>query len=43
MAREVNQVLVKIIAEQRGVSEQKAEEDVKRMRAANLYQEDVWS
>ncbi|KAI9713228.1 MAG: NADPH-cytochrome P450 reductase [Bogoriella megaspora] len=43
MAREVSQVLVKIIAEQRGISEQKAEEEVKRLRAANLYQEDVWS
>ncbi|KAI9668012.1 MAG: NADPH-cytochrome P450 reductase [Bathelium mastoideum] len=43
MAREVSQVLVRIIAEQRGVSEQKAEEEVKRMRASNLYQEDVWS
>ena len=43
MAREVNQELIHIIAEQRGVSEQKAEEEVKRMRAGNLYQEDVWS
>ncbi|KAK0391239.1 hypothetical protein NLU13_0740 [Sarocladium strictum] len=43
MAREVNAVLVKIIAESRGVSEAKAEEIVKSMRAANQYQEDVWS
>lgn len=43
MAREVSQVLIQIIAEQRGVSEQKAEDEVKRMRASNLYQEDVWS
>ncbi|KAL9072751.1 MAG: hypothetical protein Q9157_004978 [Trypethelium eluteriae] len=43
MAREVNQVLVKILAEKKGWSEQKAEEEVRRMRAANLYQEDVWS
>jgi len=43
MAREVNTVLGQIIAEQRGVSEQKAEEIVKYMRTSNTYQEDVWS
>lgn len=43
MAREVNSLLIKIIAEQRGVPEQKAEEVVKTMRATNQYQEDVWS
>ncbi|KAF3767413.1 NADPH-cytochrome P450 reductase [Cryphonectria parasitica EP155] len=43
MAREVNAVLVQIIAEHRGKSEAKAEEIVKNMRAANQYQEDVWS
>ncbi|TPX07343.1 uncharacterized protein E0L32_010765 [Thyridium curvatum] len=43
MAREVNAVLAQIIAEQRGISEAKAEEIVKNMRAANQYQEDVWS
>ncbi|KAF7561726.1 hypothetical protein G7046_g2428 [Stylonectria norvegica] len=43
MAREVNTVLAKIIAEGRGVSEAKGEEIVKSMRAANQYQEDVWS
>ncbi|OTA96095.1 hypothetical protein M434DRAFT_19856 [Hypoxylon sp. CO27-5] len=43
MAREVNTVLAQIIAEQRGISESKAEEIVKNMRAANQYQEDVWS
>ncbi|KAM0280446.1 hypothetical protein ACHAQH_004025 [Verticillium albo-atrum] len=43
MAREVNMFLGQIIAEQRGVSEAKAEEIVKNMRAANQYQEDVWS
>ncbi|PTB70772.1 NADPH cytochrome P450 oxidoreductase [Trichoderma citrinoviride] len=43
MAREVNTVLTQIIAESRGVSEAKAEEIVKNMRAANQYQEDVWS
>lgn len=43
MAREVNDVLAQIISEQRGVSKQKGEETVKGMRAANQYQEDVWS
>ncbi|KAL1874786.1 hypothetical protein VTK73DRAFT_140 [Phialemonium thermophilum] len=43
MAREVNAVLGQIISEQRGVPETKAEEIVKNMRAANQYQEDVWS
>lgn len=43
MAREVNTVLAQIIAEQRGITESKAEEIVKNMRAANQYQEDVWS
>jgi hypothetical protein len=38
MAREVNTVLVKIIAEQRGIPESKAEEIVKSMRSANQYQ-----
>lgn len=38
MAREVNAVLAKIIAEARGVTEAKAEEIVKSMRAANQYQ-----
>lgn len=43
MARDVNNLLIKIISEHRGVSEQKAEEVVKAMRASNQYQEDVWS
>ncbi|KAK7218486.1 hypothetical protein V2G26_006489 [Clonostachys chloroleuca] len=43
MAREVNAVLVQLIAEGRGVTEQKAEEVVKMMRSTNQYQEDVWS
>ena len=38
MAREVNAVLAQILAEQRGISEAKAEEIVKNMRAANQYQ-----
>ncbi|KAK3323422.1 NADPH-cytochrome P450 reductase [Cercophora scortea] len=43
MAREVNTVLGQILAEQRGIPETKGEEIVKNMRAANQYQEDVWS
>ena len=43
MAREVNEILGSIISEQRGVPKQKGEEIVKGMRAANQYQEDVWS
>lgn len=38
MAREVNAILVKIIAEHRDKSDAKAEEIVKNMRAANQYQ-----
>ena len=43
MAREVSQVLGQLISEQRGVSKEKGEQIVKSMRAANQYQEDVWS
>ncbi|TVY25318.1 NADPH--cytochrome P450 reductase [Lachnellula hyalina] len=43
MAREVNIVLAKIIAKQRGVPEAKGEEVVKAMRSSSQYQEDVWS
>lgn len=43
MARDVNDVVSTIISEQRGVPKQKGEEIVKGMRAANQYQEDVWS
>lgn len=38
MAREVNAVLATIIAEHRGITEQKAEDVVKSMRSANQYQ-----
>jgi NADPH-ferrihemoprotein reductase len=38
MAREVNAILAQILSEQRGVSEARAEEIVKNMRAANQYQ-----
>jgi len=43
MAREVNDILAQIIAEQRGVDKKKAEDIVKSMRASGQYQEDVWS
>ncbi|RDW80664.1 NADPH-cytochrome P450 reductase [Coleophoma crateriformis] len=43
MAREVNTMLAKIMSEERGIPETKAEEIVKSMRSANQYQEDVWS
>lgn len=43
MARDVNTRLVKIIAEERGLGEDKAEEIVKAMRSSGQYQEDVWS
>ncbi|KAK3307010.1 uncharacterized protein B0T15DRAFT_161493 [Chaetomium strumarium] len=43
MAREVNAVLAQILSSERGISEERAEEIVKQMRAANQYQEDVWS
>ena len=38
MAREVNSTLVQIIADQRSLSEAKAEEIVKRMRSSSQYQ-----
>lgn len=38
MAREVNNVLAQIIAEQRGIPEAKAEDIVKNMRSSNQYQ-----
>ena len=43
MAREVNVLLAQIIAQERGIAIEKAEEVVKVMRATNQYQEDVWS
>lgn len=43
MAREVSEILASIISEQRGVDKKKGEDVVKSMRAANQYQEDVWS
>ena len=43
MAREVNDVLGQIIAEERGVDLKKGEEVVKNMRSTGTYQEDVWS
>lgn len=38
MAREVHSTLIQIVAEQRGVSNEKAEEVIKAMRSANQYQ-----
>lgn len=43
MAREVSNRLVKIIAEERGISLEKGEDLVRAMRSSNQYQEDVWS
>lgn len=43
MAREVSIILGQIIAEQRGLPIEKAEDIVKNMRSSNQYQEDVWS
>lgn len=43
MAREVSAVLVQIIAEERGITTEKAEEVVRAMRSSGQYQEDVWS
>lgn len=43
MAREVNEVLGQIIAQERGVDAAKAESIVKGMRSSGTYQEDVWS
>ena len=43
MAREVSIVLGQIIAEKRGISNEKAESVVKGMRSSSQYQEDVWS
>lgn len=43
MAREVNEILAQIIADERGVPKSKGEEIVKQMRTSNQYQEDVWS
>lgn len=43
MAREVNLVLGQIIAQQRGLPAERAEEMVKHMRSSGSYQEDVWS
>lgn len=43
MAREVNDVLGQIIADERGLDLKKGEEVVKNMRSSGTYQEDVWS
>lgn len=43
MARDVNNVLTHITAQQRSIEPSRAEEIVKSLRASNRYQEDVWS
>lgn len=43
MAREVAAVLVQVIAEERGITTEKAEVVVRGMRSSGQYQEDVWS
>ncbi|KAF2721610.1 hypothetical protein K431DRAFT_284759 [Polychaeton citri CBS 116435] len=43
MAREVNDILGQIIADQRGVTKEKGDALVKSMRTSGAYQEDVWS
>jgi len=42
MARDVNNTLGKILAKERGLSEERGSEIVKNMRSSNLYQEDCW-
>ncbi|PSK37036.1 hypothetical protein C7M61_003461 [Candidozyma pseudohaemuli] len=42
MARDVQSTFVKIISEQRGLSEEKAAELVRSLKVQNRYQEDVW-
>ena len=43
MARQVNDVLAEVIAQERGCDRAKAEQTVKGMRSSGVYQEDVWS
>lgn len=43
MAKDVSNLLEKIVSEQRGVDAKVAEEIVKGMRAEGVYQEDAWS
>ncbi|KAK9448048.1 uncharacterized protein V1518DRAFT_375496 [Limtongia smithiae] len=42
MAKDVSSSLAKIIASQRGITDQQGEEIVKSLRVKNVYQEDVW-
>lgn len=42
MARDVQSTLIKIVAEQRKVSEERASEIVRSLKVQNRYQEDVW-
>ena len=43
MAKDVSILLEKLIAEQRGVEHDVAEEIVKGMRSVGLYREDAWT
>jgi NADPH-ferrihemoprotein reductase len=43
MAKDVNALLERIIAEQRGLPLDEGVASVKKMRAASTYQEDAWS
>jgi len=38
MAREVHKALIEVLSKERGITEQKAEEVIKSMRAASQYQ-----
>lgn len=42
MARDVQRTLAKIVSQERGIPQEKAEALVKQMKAKNQYQEDVW-
>ena len=42
MARDVQKALTKVIAEERGVSEERAAELIRSLKTQNRYQEDVW-
>lgn len=42
MARDVQKALTKVIAEERGVSDERAAELIRSLKTQNRYQEDVW-
>jgi len=43
MAKDVNALLEQLIAEERGLALAQGVAEVKKLRAANQYQEDAWS